>query len=182
MRKKSMLLGIVVLVGSLAIPVFAYDSGLGKPQHYSLIARADGPGYCWQYSREFGDSTMPDQKKKLDELYKNFTKEMAELSSGIWAKSLELDAVLIDPNPDREKARVVQREINDLWDKVTEQSLDYTFEKTGSIDASGDAKEFGSGYGYGCHIAADERSRPLLLTTFHRKPVNGTNCRHYIVW
>ena len=57
-----------------------------------------------------------------------FYNETSDLRNKIWTKSAELDTILNSTNPDIEKARAIQKEINDLRAKLDEKGINYELE------------------------------------------------------
>ena len=150
MKRVAVVIGIILLAGLIAYPVFAHGPGWGGGRgHHMMGNRGPGPGYCWQYGGGYANVT-PEQQSKLDELYQNFYNETNNLKNEIWSKSRELNTLLDSPDPDIEKAKALQKEISDLRSKMAEKRLDFQLE-TRKINP--DAR-FGAGYGkgYGRHM------------------------------
>jgi hypothetical protein len=80
MKKLVTTLGILVLVGVLAAPVFAYRGGWG--------GWSRGPGSCWQDNGAYGNLTES-QNAELDRLEQKFSNDTAKLRDEIWTKSEE---------------------------------------------------------------------------------------------
>jgi len=148
MKRLGTVLGITLLVAALAVPVFAWGEGWIWGHH--MMGQWDrGPGYSGQYDRGYGNLTE-EQASKLDQLDRKFYSETADLSDKIWSKSAELDTLLSSADPDLEKARALQKEINDLRAKLDEKRLNYELE---ARKVNPDT-QFGRGYGrgYGRHM------------------------------
>jgi zinc resistance-associated protein len=145
MKRLTMILGIVVLVGAVAVPVFAWGPGWGWGHHMRGYW-GGGPGYAGTYR-----SLTSEQRNQLDALNQKFYGEAADLRYQIWAKSSELDSILSSTSPDLEKAKALQKEISDLRAKLDEKELGYELEARKIVpqDQSGPGYAGGYGYGYG---------------------------------
>ncbi len=158
MKRLIALLGILVLVVAIALPVWAHGPGWGRGHH---MGWGGGPGYgdCGDYGPGAGNLTE-EQRTQLDTLNKKFYDETAQLRNEMWTKSRELRALLNSPNPDKEKARALQKEITGLRAQLDEKRLDYELEELKiAPDARygygrGSGKGYGKGYGrgYGHHM------------------------------
>lgn len=148
MKRLIALLGIMVLVGAIAVPVLAHGPGWGRGGHMGW-GGGPGYGYCGDYGPGASNITE-EQRAKLDTLHKKFYDETAQLRNEMWTKSTELSALLNSPNPDAEKARALQKEITDARTKLAEKRLDFELEER---KVAPDVR-YGSGYGrgYGGHM------------------------------
>ena len=156
MKRVIVLVGILVLVGAIAVPVLAHGPGWGRGHHMGW-GGGPGYGYCGDYGP--GASNLTDeQRTQLDALNKKFFDETAPLRNEMWTKSRELSALLNSPNPDAVKARALQKEITGLRAQLAEKRLDFELaERKIAPDArygSGYGRGYGSGYGkgYGPHM------------------------------
>lgn len=123
MKKLITVVGILVLVGAVAIPVMAWGPGWGWG-HHMMGYWGSGP----EYGRgDYGNLTA-EQRSKLDTLERKFYEETRDLRDQIWTKSSDLDAVVNSPNPDLEKAKGLQGEISELRANLDEKSLNYELE------------------------------------------------------
>lgn len=142
MKRLGTVLGITLLIAALAVPVFARGPGWGRGHH--MMGYWDrGSGYSGQYDRGYGNLTE-EQASKLDQLDRKFYNETADLRDKIWSKSAELDNLLSSSDPDLDKARALQKEINDLRAKLDEKRLNYELEARKVKPDS----QFGRGYGH----------------------------------
>ena len=123
MKRLIALLGILVLVGAIALPVLAHGPGWGRGHHMGW-GGGPGQGYCGDYGPGAGNLTE-EQRTKLDTLHKKFYDETAQLRNEMWTKSSELNALLNSPNPDADKARALQKEITGLKSQLAEKRLDF---------------------------------------------------------
>jgi len=137
---------VALLVGALAVPVVAWSHGWGRGPHM-MGPRGSAPEYCWGYERGYGDVTK-EQQSKLQELDKKFYEETATLRNELWAKSAELDTLLRSPDPDPEKVKAVQGELNDLRAKLDEKRLNYELEARKILPELRSGGRHGMGYGY----------------------------------
>ncbi len=157
MKKLGTVLGVTLLVAALAVPVFAWGEGWIWGHH--MMGQWDrGPGYSGQYDRGYGNLTE-EQASKLDQLDRKFYSETADLSDKIRSKSAELDTLLSSADPDLEKARTIQKEINDLRAKLDEKRLNYELEARKVNPDTQSDRDYGrhmwgrfSGMGYGRHM------------------------------
>ena len=141
MKKLGIAIGIVALIAAIAYPVFGHGPGWGRGNHMT-DNRGGGPGYCWQNDK--GDTNLTsEQQTRLDRLNQEFSKKTATLKNKIRAKSDDLNTVLNATDPDIEKAKALQREINDLRSQLAEHQLAFEIEER-KIDP-----DFRSGRGYG---------------------------------
>jgi zinc resistance-associated protein len=147
MKKIATGLGIVLLVVALAIPVLAFGPGWGMGSRMGGDW-GPGPGYCWGNGGNYSQPA-PEQSAKLNELDRKFSEEMAGLRDRMWAKSAELDAVLNAPNPDIDKAKALQKEINDLRSAMADNQLNYEVEARKLSGTDAYAGRYGGGYGRG---------------------------------
>jgi Spy/CpxP family protein refolding chaperone len=145
MKRLVTVLGIVLLAGVIAYPVFAHGPGWGKGGHMGYWG---GFGRCSVYGTGLRGMTQ-EQQKALDDLDQKFYAENAELKENIWAKSTELDTILSGPDPDRDKAKALQKEINELQNKLAENRVEYEIEARKVIPDARDARGYGRGYGPG---------------------------------
>jgi zinc resistance-associated protein len=140
MKKVTMILGILVLVGAVAVPVMAFGPGWGWG-HHMMGYWDNGPGY----GRDYGNLTS-EQRSRLNDLDQKYYEETRDLRNQLWTKSGELDAVLSSATPDLSKAKVLQNEISELRTKLDEKTLAY------ELEARKIAPDQRSGYGYGHHM------------------------------
>lgn len=143
MKRLIALIGILVLVGAIAVPVLAHGPGWGRGPHMGW-GGGPGQGYCGDYGPGAGNLTE-EQRTQLDTLNKKFFDETAQLRNEMWTKSSGLSALLNSPNPDADKARALQKEITGLRAQLAEKRLDLELEER---KIAPDAR-YGSGYGRG---------------------------------
>ena len=148
MTRVTKILGITLLVGVLAIPVFAWAYGWGRG-HHMMDPWGSGPEYGSQYERGFGNMTEG-QRAELEQLDRKLYDETANLRNEFWAKSAELNAVLNSSNPDLEKAKALQGELSDLRAKLDEERLSYELEARKINPEPRSDRGYGRGY-YGHH-------------------------------
>ena len=148
MKRLAIILGSVMLVAAIAYPVFAWGPGIGRGQGMKGTW-GNAPRSCWRYDRGYSNLTQ-EQQSALGQLNEKFFNETASLRNQIWAKSDEMNTLLNAPDPDAEKAKVLQKEITDLKGKMAEKRLDFQLE---ALKINPDAR-FGAGYGkgYGRHM------------------------------
>jgi Spy/CpxP family protein refolding chaperone len=123
MMKRTLTAGaVLLLVGTLAVPVFAWGPGRwgGKGGY--------GPGACWTEGRPYGAATLSaEEQAEVDDLYRKHDEETAPLRERLRAKRAEMRALLAAESVDEARVREVRTEINglrdDLSDKRTELQL-----------------------------------------------------------
>ena len=138
MKKLATTLGILLLIGVLAAPVFAYRGSRG--------GWSGGPGSCWQDSEPYGNLTES-QNAELDRLEQKFFNDTAKLRDEIWAKSEELNTLLNEGDPDVKKVRSLQKEITDLRAEMDRQRIDFELKARKITPRSGYARGYSRGYG-----------------------------------
>ena len=138
MKKLATTLGILLLIGVLAAPVFAYRGSWGR--------WSGGPGSCWQDSEPYGNLTES-QNAELDRLEQKFSNDTAKLRDEIWAKSEELNTLLNEGEPDVKKVRALQKEITDLHAEMDRQRIDFELKARKITPNSGYARGYSRGYG-----------------------------------
>ncbi len=121
MKKALATVGILALAALIAVPVMAQGPGWGRGHHMQGYW-GGGPGYGRNYGAGYGNLT-DEQRTKLDNLYNKFYEDTASTRSQLWSKRGELNALLSSPNSDTEKAKALQKEINDLRDKLAQDRL-----------------------------------------------------------
>jgi hypothetical protein len=101
------------------------------------------------YDKGYGTIT-PEQRTQLDQLDRQFYDETADLRKDLWNKSFELNTILNGTDPDIEKVKALNKEINDLRGKLNEKSLNHQLEARKVTPDS----QLGGGYGrsYGYHM------------------------------
>ena len=125
MKKLITIIGILLLTAVIAYPVFAHGPGWGRWDH--MWGSGGGPGSCWQDGRGLRGLTE-EQQSKLDGLDQKFFNETGSLRGEIWSKKAELDSLLNSQNPDGEKMKALQKEINTLQAQMSEKRLNYRLE------------------------------------------------------
>lgn len=138
MKRLAATLGILLLVGVLAAPVFAYRGGWG--------GWSPGPGSCWQDRGPYGNLTES-ENAELDRLEQKFSNDTAKLRDEIWAKSEELDTLLSAADPDVKKVRALQKEITALRAEMDRQRIDFELKARKISPNSGYARGYSRGYG-----------------------------------
>ena len=145
MKKIVITLAIGLLTTTLAMPVFARGRGWGMGGHM-MGNRGGGPGSCGQYERRYGYQD-PESRSRQDQRDEAFYNDTAEIQNQIRTKSAELDDLLNSPNPDLEKARSLQKDINELQAKMDEKRLNYELEERKRNPEARSDRGYGRGYG-----------------------------------
>ena len=125
MKKLVTIIGILLLAAVIAYPVFAHGPGWGRWDH--MWGNGGGPESCRQNDRGLRGLTE-EQQTKLDGLDQKFFNETGSLRGEIWSKKAELDSLLNSQNPDGEKMKALQKEINTLQAQMSEKHLNYRLE------------------------------------------------------
>ena len=145
MKRIVITLAIGLLITALAIPVFARGRGWGRGGHMGGFW-GGGPGSCGQYDRGYGYQG-PEERSGQDQRGEASYNDTAEIQNQIRAKSAELDTLLNSPDPDLEKARSIQKEINELQTKLDEKRLNYELEERKRNPEARSGGGYGWGYG-----------------------------------
>ncbi len=142
MKKLAIVLGVVLLVGGISYSVFA--RGYGGGDGCSGWGYGKGHGYCY---RDQGPqrSLTSEQQQKLNGLEEKFFNETSALRNQMWTKQNEMTLLLNEKEPNAEKLRALQKEINQLRTQISEKRLDYRLESNKVAPEGG----YGMGYGYG---------------------------------
>lgn len=143
MKRLASVLGIALLVGAMAVPVFAWGPRWGMG-HHMMGHWGGGPGYSWNDGPRY-DNLTEEQRTRLEKLYQEFNDETARLRNELRAKTGDLNTLLSLSNPDTEKARALQKEISGLRTKLAEKRLNFRLE---ARKINPEAR-FGWGYGRG---------------------------------
>ena len=125
MKKLVTIIGVMLLAGVIAYPVFADGPGRGKGYH--MRGYGGSPGYCRQ--NDGGARGLnQDQRDKLSALDRKFFNETETLRNGIQSKNVEMDNLLNAQNPDEGKMKSLQKEISTLKNQLAEKRLGYRLE------------------------------------------------------
>jgi zinc resistance-associated protein len=141
MKRLAMILGVMVLVGVVALPVFAWGPGWGWGHHMMGYWGRD-PGYAGGYG-----NLSSEQRSQLNALDRKFYDETADLRNQIWTKSAEVDSIVNTANPDFEKAKALQSEIGDLRARLDEKTLNYQLEAHKIVPQEQPGEAYAGGYG-----------------------------------
>lgn len=142
MKKVITVIGIVVLVGAFAYPAFSRGPGWGRGSG-PMMGYWDGDSaYDRMAGRGYGylDNGSRD---RLDQLNRRHYERTVDLRNRLYEKSDELDTLLAGPNPDRERAKGLEKELSDLRAQLDQERLDY------ELEARKITPEARSGWGYG---------------------------------
>jgi len=146
MKKLVTVLGVLLLVGVMAYPVFARGSGWGRgcSGWGSGGGQGNGSGDC---RRDQGGSPAlaPEQQKELNNLNQKFFNETSSLRNNIRNKQNEMSLLLNGENPDTAKLQTLQKELSTLKSQMADKRLAYRLE-TRKVAPQG---AYGGGYGRG---------------------------------
>jgi len=124
-KRVTKIMGIGFLVAALVVPAVVLAQGWRGGQ--MMGNRGMGPGSMMAYDRGY-EAMTPEQRTQLDQLGRQFYDETAELRKDLWNKSFELNTILNGTDPDIEKVKALNKEINDLRGKLNEKSLNHQLE------------------------------------------------------
>ena len=148
-KEAKKIIGIGFLVAVLAVPAVALAHGWGRG--HMMGNWGGGPGYGYMTPNGPGNETLTqDQRTQLDQLDRKFYEEIANLRKDLWDKSYELNTILNKENPDLEKVKALNKEVNDLRTKLQEKGLNYQLEARKIIPET--AFSGGNGRSFGYHM------------------------------
>ena len=145
MKGITAIVGILMLVGAVAVPALAWGPGSGWGRHHMMGNWGGGPGYGSNY---YGNLTA-EQRSRLDSLDRKFYDETRDLRDQIWTKSDELESIMSGPNPDLDRAKALQREITELSAQLDEKTLTYEQEARRITPSQPQGYGYGGSYGRG---------------------------------
>ena len=144
MKKLMTVLGVCLLVGVMAYPVFARGRGWGGG--CSGWGAGGGQGYCLQ-DQGANPALTPEQQSKMNALDQNFFNETSTLRNNIWSKQTEMTLLLNGENPDPAKLQTLQKEISGLKGQMAEKRLAYRLETRKVAPDSAYGRSYGGGRG-----------------------------------
>jgi len=143
MKRALTIIGILVMAAAIAIPVMAQGPGAGRGRMMQGYGPGD-PADCPRHGA-WDDKLTDEQRTQLDKLHQKFFDETAAVRSQMAAKHSELNILMNTSNPDLEKAKALQKEINDLRGKMGQERIKlFAEERKINPDA-----RFGMGWGRG---------------------------------
>ncbi len=120
MMKRTLTTGaILLLVGTLAVPVFAWGPGRsgGKGGY--------GPGACRNDGRAYGAAALSgEEQAKVDDLHRRHHEETAPLRERLRAKRAEMRSLLAAETVDEARVKELQNEINGLRAELSDKRTD----------------------------------------------------------
>ena len=141
MKKLTSIVGITFLSALLIVPVAPWAHGWGRGGGPMMGSWGGGPGYYDQNDR--GYTTLNrEQQERLANIIENFTMKPERVRDKLWSKSVELNALLYETNPDSGKVGKVQNEISDLQAKIDEKAI---INKIEARKIAPDARRWGYG-------------------------------------
>ncbi len=146
MRRAMTVGAVVLLAGTLAIPVFAQDPArgrwAGKPGY--------GPGQCLTDGRVYrGAALTEEQQAKLTELRSRHFAETTPVRNELWAKSEEMKGLMAAETLDEGRVKALQKEINGLRSELADKRTEMRLELRNIDPEARYAGRFGrSGYGH----------------------------------
>ena len=143
MKKLYILLGIALFIGATAYPVQARGPGWGRGNYPGY--GGSNAGYGPQSGSNYGNLTE-EQRAQLDKLHQKFYDETAPLRNEMRTKWMESNNILNSSDPNTEKIKALQKEINDLRAKLGEKRIDFDLEVRKIVPKGA---YYGKGYGRG---------------------------------
>ena len=172
-------LTVSTLIVMLLLWTVAAEAQLWKPGTDG--GRGMGPGWRSDFS---GINLTEDQQKKLDTLYQAYGKDVAKLNNKLGQKQLEMNSLLLEPNPDQSRVASLQKELSGLQSDLNDKRINYQLEANKILTPEqvaqlppGCSLGFGSmmggyapgygcgrGPGYGCGRGTDIDAAGVLVT------------------
>jgi len=118
--KKSLIISML-FIATLMWAFSAQAQGWGRGGG----GRGAGPG--WQ-DDTYGLNLAQDQSTKLNSLRQSFWKDTTAFNTRIDQKQLELNSLLLEPNPDSQKVVKLQKEISELQTQFNDKRINYQLE------------------------------------------------------
>ena len=106
---------VLLLTSTVAAEARWWKSGSGG-------GRGMGPGWRSDFA---GLNLTEDQQKKLDSLYQSYGKDVAKLNNTLGQKQLEMNGLLLEPNPDQGKVTSLQKELSGLQSNLNDKRISY---------------------------------------------------------
>ena len=149
MKKLVTVLGVLLLVGVMAYPVFARGSGWGRgcSGWGSGGGQGNGPGNCWR--DQGGNPAVTPEQQQLNNLDQKFSNDTSALRNNIWSKQNEMTQLLNGENPDTAKLQTLQKEISTLKGQMADKRLAYRLETRKVAPQGAYGGVYGGGYGRG---------------------------------
>jgi zinc resistance-associated protein len=126
-NKVTKIIGIGILVAALAVPVTVLARGWGWGGRHMMGNWGMAPGSMMNYGHGY-QALTPEQRTQLDQLDRKFYDETADMRKDLWNKSTELNALLNTTDPDLDKVKALNKEINDLRTTLNEKRLTHELE------------------------------------------------------
>ncbi|MBN1277786.1 MAG: periplasmic heavy metal sensor [Deltaproteobacteria bacterium] len=146
MKKTIGIIGVIALIGIMVVPALAFGPDWGKGKRmggWGNNSRADCP---YGAALSGNNAGITDEKRtELSALYQKFYDDTAQIRSEISAKRTEMRTVWSTSEPDVERLRVLQKEINDLQYSVKQARLEFQLQAREIYPEIG----IGSGFGRG---------------------------------
>ena len=124
--KRTMMIGtILLLAGMLAVPVFARGPGQARTGERGSF----GPGDCWNQSRTYaGANLTEEQQARVEELVRRHDEQVTPIRNELWAKQVEMKALMVAETLDESKVKALQKEINTLRSDLSDKRIDFRIE------------------------------------------------------
>ena len=146
MKKFIGIAAIILVVVAMSTPAFAFGPGRGMGNR---MMGWGNPAYGG-----FNNNLTTEQRNQLDAIYKKYYDETAQIRNNLISKTTELRTALNSDNPDKEKAKSIQKEISDLQADLAQKRIDLQVEERKITPDLANGPGFGNGYrmmgrGYG---------------------------------
>ena len=116
---------VLLLAGTLAVPVFAWGPGKGRSGGQGKY----GPGACWNENRPYGGSNLTEEQQgQLKALHQTHVEATMPIRNKLRAKRAEIRALMLAETLDEAKVRAVQKEINAIQADLADKRIDFQIE------------------------------------------------------
>jgi len=133
MRKLAIILGIVMVATTSALPAYTMGHGMGggmgggSGMTGNFGSRLFEWFQKWQNGSEYANPPV-EQEKQMEQLDQQHYEDFAYLKYQIQMKEKELDALLKSTDPDLEKVRALRRDIRELRAEADQEQRNYEIE------------------------------------------------------
>ncbi|RPI74787.1 MAG: periplasmic heavy metal sensor, partial [Desulfobacteraceae bacterium] len=127
MKKFTIGIGVLLLVGLIAYPVFAANNKFNKGS--GMMNRGPGNGArCGAGPQNGNNDLTKEQIQQIQDLHKKFQDQTQQTRTELRAKQAELFALISAVKPDQNKALAVQKEVSDLQTKLAQERIKHRLE------------------------------------------------------
>lgn len=127
MKKFAIGIGVLLLVGLIAYPVFAANCKFNKGP--GMMGRGWGNGArCGAGPQNWNNDLTKEQIQQIEDLNKKYQDQTQQTRAELRAKQAELFAAISAVKPDQNKALAMQKEISELHAKLAQERVKHQFE------------------------------------------------------